>query len=335
MRTLDRPHARHITLMVLATALIAAVGVAPAPATASVGRGGLTWILQQPPKSPPNRAAPAMAFDPAVGKVVLFGGYDRGGYLDDTWTWDGFRWRPVATSAAPPARAGAGMAYDGVTGQLVLFGGYDGSAHLGDTWAFDAATRSWIQQQPAHGPRKETGAMLFTDPLDGHVDMFGGFDGMLYSNATWRWTGSDWNRLRTTDAPAARSAAATGLDPETGQVVLFAGLGSLRTDDTWTWDGKRWTPRSPTQQPPWRFYAAADVVPSLGGVVMFGGASPDGDLGDTWLWTGSDWTELSPATSPSPRESAAVAYDPASGELVLVGGQSFGKLSHETWTLAG
>src|SRR5207244_7692121 len=133
MRTLDRPHARHITLMVLATALIAAVGVAPAPATASVGRGGLTWILQQPPKSPPNRAAPAMAFDPAVGKVVLFGGYDRGGYLDDTWTWDGFRWRPVATSAAPPARAGAGMAYDGVTGQLVLFGGYDGSAHLGGT----------------------------------------------------------------------------------------------------------------------------------------------------------------------------------------------------------
>ena len=118
-------------------------------------------------------------------------------------------------------------------------------------------------------------------------------------------------------------------------MVLFAGLGSLRTDDTWTWDGKRWTPRSPTQQPPWRFYAAADVVPSLGGVVMFGGASPDGDLGDTWLWTGSDWTELSPATSPSPRESAAVAYDPASGELVLVGGQSFGKLSHETWTLAG
>ena len=68
---------------------------------------------------------------------------------------------------------------------------------------------------------------------------------------------------------------------------------------------------------------------------MFGGASPDGDLGDTWLWSGSDWTELSPATSPSPRESAAVAYDPASGELVLVGGQSFGKLSHETWTLAG
>src|SRR5205085_9119612 len=104
--------------------------------------------------------------------------------------------------------------------------------------------------------------------------MFGGSDGMFYSNTTWRWTGSDWNRLRAANSPSARSAGATGLDPATGEVVLFAGLGSLRTYDTWTWDGKDWTLRSPSQQPPWRFFATADDVPSLGGVVMFGGGSP-------------------------------------------------------------
>ena len=33
----------------------------------------------------------SMAYDPATGQLVLFGGYD-GGFLDDTWTWNGTTW---------------------------------------------------------------------------------------------------------------------------------------------------------------------------------------------------------------------------------------------------
>jgi len=47
---------------------------------------GTTWTRQFPPTSPPGRSRAAMAYDPATGNVVLFGGFGNG-TLDDTWTW--------------------------------------------------------------------------------------------------------------------------------------------------------------------------------------------------------------------------------------------------------
>ena len=39
---------------------------------------------------PEGRNGPALAFDVARGKVLLFDGSDgQDGYYDDTWTWDG------------------------------------------------------------------------------------------------------------------------------------------------------------------------------------------------------------------------------------------------------
>ncbi len=322
----------------VAVAALLALLASPASATVATGRGpgdqDPTWVQLQPASAPGNRAAAAMAYDPAVRKVVLFGGYDRSGYRADTWMWDGTNWKARHLAVSPPARAGAGIGYDAASGDLVLYGGYDGTTWLHDTWLFEAATRTWVQQFPATQPQRATGPMLFTDPLTGDADMFGGFDGRLYSFTTWRWTGSDWRRLHPSQSPSARAAGVTALDAATGQVLLFAGLGDLRTYDTWTWDGRNWTLQSPSIQPDWRFYSSADDDPDLGGVVMFGGSSPNGDLGDTWLWTGSDWTQLAPAASPSPRESANLAYDALSGQLLLFGGQSFGALSHETWSLA-
>ena len=70
-----------------------------------------------------------MAYDPGTGQLVLFGGYD-GGFLDDTWTWNGSTWTQMTPATSPPARDSASMAYDPGTGQLVLFGGWDEAQHL-------------------------------------------------------------------------------------------------------------------------------------------------------------------------------------------------------------
>ena len=47
---------------------------------------------------PGVRNAHAMAYDPSIGRVVLFGGADAASVRGDTWAWDGDRqrWAPMA-----------------------------------------------------------------------------------------------------------------------------------------------------------------------------------------------------------------------------------------------
>ena len=74
--------------------------------------------------SPPARDFASMAYDSGTGQLVLFGGEDSsGGFLNDTWTWNGATWTQQSPTTSPPARDAASMAYDPGTGQLVLFGG--------------------------------------------------------------------------------------------------------------------------------------------------------------------------------------------------------------------
>ncbi len=53
------------------------------------------WQQLTPAQSPPERYYPAMAYDPASGKVVLFGGFGGTSYLGDTWTFDGTTWTQI------------------------------------------------------------------------------------------------------------------------------------------------------------------------------------------------------------------------------------------------
>lgn len=95
-----------------------------------------------------------MAYDPASGQLVLFGGQDYEG--NDTWTWSGTTWTQVDDSTdpgcgnestnpcplSPPPRSTSPMTYDPATDQLVLFGGRGGPTPggpvLNDTWVIQA-----------------------------------------------------------------------------------------------------------------------------------------------------------------------------------------------------
>ena len=300
------------------------------PASADARR----WTRVDPSPPSPPRSAVAMAFDPVSGLVVSFGGYDdSGSYLDQTWTWDGTGWTPVSVASPPPARAAAGLAFDQATQKLVLFGGYDGTTYLGDTWLWDGTTMSWTPASPSRHPPNVTGPAIFQDPLTGRVEEFGGFNGHLYQNQTWEWTGSDWMQLHPADVPGARSAGIVELDRANRTVVMFSGLGDLNVYDTWTWDGTDWTKAAPAHQPPSRFYSASAYDPATRTVVIFGGSSPFGDLGDTWTWNGTDWRQIRPGRAPAPRESQAMAYDGATGTIVLFGGEVHGGVVAQTWML--
>lgn len=65
---------------------------------------GSDWSQQHPSRSPGARYFASAAYDPAVGKVILFGGKSygvvSGSYRElvtnELWTWDGTDWTRAA-----------------------------------------------------------------------------------------------------------------------------------------------------------------------------------------------------------------------------------------------
>src|SRR5215216_3827659 len=175
MKTTRTRNFLHLLLMLLCccSAIMFASTAVAAPSTSA------QWVQLTPTNSPPARSYLAMTYDPDSGKIMMFGGLDGTGYLNDTWMFDGITWTQVSVSHSPPPRAAAQMAYDSVSHKVVLFGGYNGTNYLGDTWLWDGTTSRWSHVRTAHRPTPVTGPMLFPDP-NGRVDLFGGFDGHFY-----------------------------------------------------------------------------------------------------------------------------------------------------------
>ena len=285
--------------------------------TPSACASTVTWLRMNPATTPSARSAMVMAYDPVSKKVVVFGGFDATGYLNDTWLFDGTTWSQVVTPTAPSPRAASGFACDRFDGKLILFGGFDGTQYLGDTWIWDGATETWSQASPSTLPDPVTLPMMFTDPRTGHAAMFGGFDGSFYQLTTWRWSGTNWVDVNPVTSPSARGAAIFANDYGHKYVVMFGGLADVNPLNTWTWDGTNWTLQGTATQPGSTFYAPAAFDPALGEVVTFSGFS---ELNTTWAWNGTDWVQAATTNSPIGRESAGMAYDNDSKQLVIFGG---------------
>ena len=100
---------------------------------------GSSWTEVTPEAgSPAPRQNHALAYDPARGRVILFGGRDaRGDRLRDTWEWDGASWTETFPVTDPPVeRHSHAMSYGYPRGVAL----WDGSASAGaqplNTWQF-------------------------------------------------------------------------------------------------------------------------------------------------------------------------------------------------------
>jgi hypothetical protein len=293
----------------------------------------LTWAQQTPVLSPSPRSGAAMTYDGASQKILLFGGFDGANLFGDTWTYDGSTWVQITPPVSPPARMDATMAYDAPTNRVILYGGSGSAPQLGDTWIWNGANSTWTQSVTTGSPAPATLAMSFTDPLNGHVDLFGGAHFGGYLSQMWQWSGSNWLQLNPTTLPFPRASGITALDPSQSKVVLFGGKGALNPTNTWLWDGVDWQMQSPANQPPLRYLSGAAYEPILGHPVMFGGWDGAIDLNDTWEWTGTDWLQLAPLALPPGREAFGLALHPGIGHIVLFGGADATQWLDETWRL--
>jgi uncharacterized repeat protein (TIGR01451 family) len=184
-----------------------------------------------------------MAYDPATGNMVLFGGGGDSAVLGDTWTWDGTTWTQQTPATSPPVRSNATMAYDPATGNMVLFGGAGNSGFLGDTWTWDGTT--WTQLSPVTSPPGRDGATIDYDPATGNMVLFGGAGNSGYLNDTWSWDGTTWTEQSPVTSPPGRASATMAYDPATGNIVLFGGYGGFSNlGDTWTYGPS--APQPPT-----------------------------------------------------------------------------------------
>lgn len=226
------------------------------------------WTQLYPTHEPSVRSKAAIAYDPATGQIVLFGGLSslaNTGMLSDTWTWDGTDWTQQHPATSPPARDDSALVYDAATHQLVLFGGGSSKPPIGglvppplnDTWIWDGS--NWIEQHPATSPLPVLSPGLVYDAAQQKLILFGG----LYAdttptrkelNDTWQWSGTNWVHLHPPTSPnlfdmingqqILSSYPNMVYNPQNQQIFLLFGGADDNNDDFqagWVWDGANWS----------------------------------------------------------------------------------------------
>ena len=188
-----------------------------------------TWTSSHLSPSPPARLAATMAYDPQLGGVVLFGGYNNsdssgGTLLNDTWLFKDGAWSRVVTTNAPPVRTWPTLAYDPTLSELVLFSGLNASgACLGDTWTLANATWTHVLVPPG-GPTGLCANALGYDPTYTTVLLAAGINSLGTPNtASWLFDGSGWTPLTAPGNSGNHEYGVSAWDPTTSSFVVAGG----------------------------------------------------------------------------------------------------------------
>jgi len=300
---------------------------------------GTTWSSVTTTGGPPaGRGVAGFVFQNAVGKALLYGGYNSPGNKE-TWelTSATNTWNLVTSSSPPGSRFQFAMAYDSAREAAVVSGGY-ASGESSDTWEFKAG--AWARPTGQLGDRR--GAATAFDSWRNRIVMFGGDTaGNVQSNETWEWNGFEWEQQCTaapcsTTLPSPTSSAAATFDSSRRVTVLVTGA------QTWEYDGTAWTQMCTTSpcsgtKPSFRLWSALAYDSIRKTVVLFGGSG----LQDTWEWNGSAWTPVCTTapcstTLPAGRSKHRMTFDSDRGRVIMFGGESStGTRFGDTWEYTG
>jgi len=147
---------------------------------------GSTWSQLQPAHSPPWREDAGMAYDPARGRVLVFGGFPQLGLtLTDTWAWTGADWMQLQPAHHPSEGIGnLGTTRDGLVW------------HEGDrqTWLWNGS--DWTKASPASEADPFDFQRLAYDAASSQTVAVGGHSGFSGDIVweCWIWNGTTWAR---------------------------------------------------------------------------------------------------------------------------------------------
>jgi hypothetical protein len=317
----------------LLCASLGEVGVAATPSwtllTTSSGGGNYESVA---------RYSPAVVYNPASNKMIMFGGAIGGGpngftNFSDLW---------VETNAN-------GIGGTGTWNELIANG--------------DPSSPS-----PRHGQ------LAVFDAANNRMILFGGCEGgcLPVANDVWVLSNADgtagsptWQQLSPTGTPpAARTWGAAVYDPNSNSLIIFGGqdgggcVVGCTYSDTWVLSNANglggtpaWTQLSTTGGPPPGQYGPSAVYDSVNNVMtVFGGDSGSTGKALNSVWTLSHangqggtpvWTNIvaqGASGSPPSRAFHTAIYDPGSNRMTVFGGSNSNNQSNilvlnDAWVL--
>ena len=149
-----------------------------------------SWTEMHSASTMPKRWFPAMAYDAAADRVIVFGGFSANDApLADTWAYDfnSDTWTELMPDVSPPPRGYSAMAYDPISDRTILFGGSTHTDPLNDTWAYDSQAITWTELNTDLVPPARDRHGTAFNPVDGTIVLFGG--------ATILGSGPEWEAL--------------------------------------------------------------------------------------------------------------------------------------------
>jgi hypothetical protein len=149
---------------------------------------GSNWTEQHPLAPPAGRDGATLIYDPASGRLLLFGGDTLNSLMQDTWAWDGSQWTQLSPLHSPPARFHAASFHDPASGEPVVFAGFgtSGSHYLDDTWAWNGS--DWAQVDTPVHPYGRQGAGIADGTAATPPLLFGGDTiSAFYLSDSWVW----------------------------------------------------------------------------------------------------------------------------------------------------
>jgi hypothetical protein len=196
---------------------------------------GRSWTLAQPQTSPIGRIDAAMAYDPALRVVLMFGGHGFPGTdLTDTWEWNGVTWRELDKGTSVGPASDASMVWDPAINAMVLVASTTWT-WSGTQWTSRGNVLPYLPPDVVAGYDPSTHllmAVVAPDPTGPAVG-----DRVQ----TWAWNGSDWRQVRAPNLPVAYSLFGLGWDPSSDSLLLFSfATGGSQSADAWAWNGATW-----------------------------------------------------------------------------------------------
>jgi hypothetical protein len=321
------------------------------------------WTLMNPSGIvlPSARDAMSAVYDPVRDRMLVFGGWDGGDYLNDTWALSlagNGAWEHVTTGGdVPSPRRHPALAYDAAGDRLLVTGGFDGT-YLNDLYALSlgGGTPTWSLLPGVGAPAGRFGHRAVYDPVGERLVFFGGYGAPggvgtdAYLSDTWGYglaPGGGWASLPSDSLvehghPGARRDHVAVVDAPGDRMIVFGGSdGTQLLNDTWAlplsgdpgW--VRVDVQGPAPTP--RFSLAGAMDTTRRRLLVFGGSDGSAFLNQLWALNLSGtpaWTSLTPFIPPAPvrRDAMSAVYDPLGDRLVLFGGWSGTAFLNDLWS---
>ena len=222
--------------------------------------GTPAWTLLAPTGTPPSaRYGHTAIYDPVRDRMVVLGGYDVSGILNDVWALSLAgtpAWAALTPAGTPPStRDGHTAIYDPVRDRMVVFGGRGTSSRRNDVWSLSlAGTPTWAALTPSGTPPStRDGHSAVYDPVRDRMVVFAGYPTPSLSNEVWALSLAGtptWTLLAPTGRPpSTRYAHSAIYDPVHDRMVVFGGIAarSACLNGVWTLG---WSSTAAVDDPP-------------------------------------------------------------------------------------